>query len=269
MVRTMVLQHNLIVIGMLLCLVAYTNAALPPVAKCSACKAIAFELDRAIRKEMPSMNIDLRSRLTPSGERVGKVVDYHMSELRALEVTEDLCKNMEDYAKTDNDGTPVFVKVKNTDGVPITITGSLQLGGQHDSGLKDLTLFCDALVEEYEEEITQLIQTAEPGESIADVETSLCQSISRQCNDNLLRQLTEATTKDDSDGKGGDSESDTAGNSKKKKGKKKKKRKSKKKKRRKKKKKGGKEGNNAKKSGGGDKSSSRLGGDVGATQGEL
>ena len=40
------------------------------------------------------MNLDLRSRLDGTGNLQGKVVDYSVSELRTIELMEELCKNM-------------------------------------------------------------------------------------------------------------------------------------------------------------------------------
>ena len=44
--------------------------------------------------ETSSMNLDLRSRLDGTGNLQGKVVDYSVSELRTIELMEELCKNM-------------------------------------------------------------------------------------------------------------------------------------------------------------------------------
>lgn len=77
---------------------------------------------------------------------------------------QDLCGNMDDYARVENDGRTGFTKISNTDGEAITISGGLSLGGDQSKDAKrELKLFCDALVEEHEDSIGKLLQDAQVG----------------------------------------------------------------------------------------------------------
>lgn len=111
------------------------------------------------------MDLDLRNRLDPYGKRQGKVVDYTMSELRAMELTEGLCTNMKDYQAVEmsrgDEKRRVYQKLNNADG-PVTISGSMQLGGANSEGeSRELRLYCDRLVEEHEEDIASALQKLE------------------------------------------------------------------------------------------------------------
>eukprot|EP00243_Klebsormidium_subtile_P011663 TRINITY_DN6709_c0_g1_i1.p1 TRINITY_DN6709_c0_g1~~TRINITY_DN6709_c0_g1_i1.p1 ORF type:complete len:111 (-),score=0.87 TRINITY_DN6709_c0_g1_i1:212-544(-) len=65
--------------------------------ECSACQAIAEELTTAIKNEKPRNHIDLRHRLDSKGQREGRVIDYRVSELRAFELLEGLCRATKAY----------------------------------------------------------------------------------------------------------------------------------------------------------------------------
>ncbi|MEW5300402.1 MAG: hypothetical protein WDW36_003335 [Sanguina aurantia] len=67
-------------------------------AKCSACKAVAAELQRRISLEKPRNHLDMRHRLDSTGQRYGKVISYKVSELRAVELMDNLCSEMKDYS---------------------------------------------------------------------------------------------------------------------------------------------------------------------------
>lgn len=210
-------------------------------AKCSACQAVAYELSKAVTKEIPQMDIDLRGRLLPSGKRVGKMVDYGMSELRAMEITEGICRNMKDYVRVQGDAGDKFMKISNADG-PISITGLMNLGGEDGEAYKRaLRVRCDHIIEEYEEEITELIRKAEPGEGVNDADSQLCVKMTSECDEAQLqmdRAEKENAGKDDAGKKSRElgSKEGTKKKTKKRKGKKKKKKKTTKKKRKGKKK---------------------------------
>ncbi|KAL5199826.1 hypothetical protein ABZP36_021029 [Zizania latifolia] len=88
--------------GMLLLLATILTAAASASAssigdKCAACKAVAAELEIGISSEKPRNHLDLRNRLNSKGQREGKVIDYRVSELRVVELLDDLCNKMQDY----------------------------------------------------------------------------------------------------------------------------------------------------------------------------
>merc|ERR1740115_708493 len=98
---------------------------------CGVCKALVKEIRRGLKRtDVPKMNLDLRGRLDSRGKRHGKVVDYAVSESRAMDVLEGICKNMKDYSKSSNpDGTVQLVKMNNNDGEPVSFSGSMDFGG--------------------------------------------------------------------------------------------------------------------------------------------
>uniref|UniRef100_A0ACD5V8D9 Uncharacterized protein n=1 Tax=Avena sativa TaxID=4498 RepID=A0ACD5V8D9_AVESA len=94
-------------------LVAATGASASAIGdKCAACKAVAAELEIGISSEKPRNHLDLRNRLNSKGQREGKVIDYRVSELRIVELLDDLCDKMQDYTlqKLDS-GEKEWVKV--------------------------------------------------------------------------------------------------------------------------------------------------------------
>lgn len=135
---------------------------------------------------MPQQDLDLRSRLDSRGERKGKVVDWKLSELRAMELLEGICKNMADYSiVTGNDGVKRYQKIQNVAG-GVTISGSMSFGGegQGDQG-KELRLYCDGLIENHEEALTEAVQEVEG------LRQKLCVDTAHLCSNSQLDKLVE------------------------------------------------------------------------------
>ena len=63
-------------------------------AKCSACAAVATQLQSALEAERPRNHLDMRGRLDSKGVRYGKLIDYKVSELRFVELLETLCDDV-------------------------------------------------------------------------------------------------------------------------------------------------------------------------------
>jgi len=110
-------------------------------------------------------DMDLLSRLDSKGKRQGKIVNYQMSELRALEVLEMLRKGMDDYrvteSRTGNYGrkhAPQWFQkmTKYHD------RGTLSLPGDMEKDIsRALSNFCGMLIEEYEDELAAIIRQPE------------------------------------------------------------------------------------------------------------
>merc|ERR1712146_576581 len=107
-------------------------------------------------------DMDLLSRLDSKGKRQGKIVNYQMSELRALEVLETLRKGMGDYrvteSRTGNYGRKHaphwFQKMTKYHD-----RGKLSLPGETEKDMqRALGNFCDMLIEEYEDELAAIIR---------------------------------------------------------------------------------------------------------------
>ena len=128
--------------------------------KCSACVSIVAELERNLETEKPRMNVDLRKSLT-SGRDKGKIVDYSVSELRTLELLEELCKGMEHYGVTrQEDGLASFQR-HSVGGGSVHITGTMKIGTKkyHDDRVK-LRTYCDQVVEDHEELLSEAVKRA-------------------------------------------------------------------------------------------------------------
>ncbi|KAG7667906.1 hypothetical protein Ndes2437A_g07918 [Nannochloris sp. 'desiccata'] len=75
------------------------------VQKCSACEAVAAELSTRLANERPRNHLDARHRLDAEGKRYGKVIDFKISELRVIELIEDLCTEMNKYQLASHDNS--------------------------------------------------------------------------------------------------------------------------------------------------------------------
>ncbi|WOK94800.1 hypothetical protein Cni_G03505 [Canna indica] len=142
--------------------------------KCAACNAVAAEIEIGLSNEKPRNHLDMRHRLDSRGQREGKVIDYRVSELRVVELLDDLCEKMQDYTlqKLDS-GEQVWVKVKDWD----SIEGDKQEARAYS---KDISSFCGRLLEETEDELAEWIKggSAKSG----DVSKALCQNLSKHCS---------------------------------------------------------------------------------------
>ncbi|CAM0947833.1 unnamed protein product [Alopecurus aequalis] len=149
--------------------------------KCAACKAVAAEIEIGISSEKPRNHLDLRNRLNSKGQREGKVIDYRVSELRVVELLDDLCGKMEDYTlqKLDS-GEKEWVKVTNWNSFQADKKAAARAHS------KNLSSYCGRLLEETEDELAAWIKSsaAESG----NVSQALCGDISKHC------QATSATT---------------------------------------------------------------------------
>ncbi|KAG9131791.1 hypothetical protein Leryth_009516 [Lithospermum erythrorhizon] len=140
--------------------------------KCSACNAIAEELERGMVNEKPRNHLDMRHRLDSKGQRQGKVIDYRASELRAVELLDGLCDKMQDYTleKVDK-GTNVWIKVNSFD--------DLKNKQEAKAYAKDISSFCGRLLEETEDDFTELIKKGSV--EVGGVSNVLCKDLSKYC----------------------------------------------------------------------------------------
>jgi protein canopy 1/2 len=149
-------------------LAAVASAGVPNFSKlkCEACEAVVDELDSVLRAEASSvegrMGIEVGGRLDSKGKRQGKVISYEMSEMRAMEVLESLCQGVAHYRSVEGDrkGRFWFSRMKDYHD-----RGTLEIPeAEHEEDMKrSLKVFCGAMVEEYEELLTTVIQRGAPG----------------------------------------------------------------------------------------------------------
>ena len=115
--------------------------------------SVVAELERNLELEQPRQNVDLRNTLqapTPKDGKKKKVIAYEVSELRGVEVLEELCKGMDQYGIVrQEDGTVSFQRYNAKGAGTVRIMGSMTLGSdQFQEDRKRLQSYCDALVEE-------------------------------------------------------------------------------------------------------------------------
>ncbi|CAN6711989.1 unnamed protein product [Malus baccata var. baccata] len=169
--------------------------------KCTACNAVAEELElglsnvrfsiipmffdfailhitslvtgcsfiRFVFQEKPRNHLDMRHRLDSTGQRRGKVIDYRVSELRAVELLDGLCDKMQDYTLHKKE----WVKVDSWDNLTISKQEAKAYS-------KDLSTYCGRLLEDTEDELTELIKKGSV--RVGDVSKVLCQDLSKHCS---------------------------------------------------------------------------------------
>lgn len=149
-------------------------------APCTACKAVAAELQRRIDAEPVRNHLDLRHRLDKEGNRYGKVIEYKASELRAVELLDGLCDRMRDYALVSPQGkkTVYWLKVKG-EGAGDTTNVTRSGYDEENAKSKRLEAYCGSLIEEFEEEVYAGIMKG--GFDTQGVEPVLCNQIVSPC----------------------------------------------------------------------------------------
>jgi hypothetical protein len=179
--------------GPTLCLAGVPNFS---AMKCEACEALADELDMTLRAEASSIegrqDMLAGGRLDSKGKRRGRVVNYEMSELRAMEVLERLCVGIKHYRTVENaedDGGARAGKFWFSKMETYHDRGTIEIPEpEHEEmNKRSLKNFCGSLVEENEEAITVLIQRFKPIEERRDwlistpLHKELCVNISKHC----------------------------------------------------------------------------------------
>ncbi|CDY35794.1 hypothetical protein HID58_028907 [Brassica napus] len=141
--------------------------------KCSACNAVAEELESQLLKEKPRNHLDLRNRLNSKGQREGKVIDYRMSDLRVVDLLDGLCDRMQDY-------TLQKVESKNREWVKVESFDNLTNKQEAKAHANDISTYCGRLLEETEDELAEVIKNGSL--KVGDARKVLCQTLSNHCS---------------------------------------------------------------------------------------
>ncbi|CAK8569195.1 unnamed protein product [Lathyrus sativus] len=156
--------------------------------KCAACKAVAGELEIGLSREKPRNHLDMRHRLDSKGQRQGKLIDYRISELRVVDLLDGLCDKMQDYTLRIFPDSHEWYKVGNWD--------NLKTNKQEAKAYsKDISSYCGRLLEETEDELTELIKKGSV--KVGDVSKVLCQDLSKHCNQTSVSREAEVDVDDD------------------------------------------------------------------------
>ncbi|WCJ44733.1 Protein canopy-1 [Euphorbia peplus] len=168
--------------------------------KCSACYAVADELERGLSNEKPRNHLDMRNRLNSKGQREGKVIDYRVSDLRVVELLDGLCDKMQDYTLQKVDSSrSAWVKVDSWD----KLTSDKQEARAHS---KAMSSYCGRLLEETEDELADLIKKGSV--NVGGVSKVLCQDLSKHCKSSDTRHETDSNDSDSASDSDSDDEAE-------------------------------------------------------------
>ncbi|CAN6892496.1 unnamed protein product [Brassica oleracea] len=158
--------------------------------KCSACNAVAEELESQLLKEKPRNHLDLRNRLNSKGQREGKVIDYRMSDLRVVDLLDGLCDRMQDY-------TLQKVESKNREWVKVESFDNLTNKQEAKAHANDISTYCGRLLEETEDELAEVIKNGSL--KVGDARKVLCQTLSNHCSKSSETDSEDEEDDDDAD----------------------------------------------------------------------
>ncbi|CAJ2642802.1 protein canopy-1 [Trifolium pratense] len=156
--------------------------------KCAACKAVAGELEIGLSREKPRNHLDMRHRLDSKGQRQGKLIDYRISELRVVDLLDGLCDKMQDYTLRIFPDSHEWYKVGNWDNL---VTNKQEARAYS----KDISSYCGRLLEETEDELTELIKKGSV--KVGGVSKVLCQDLSKHCSQTSVSHETEVDDDED------------------------------------------------------------------------
>lgn len=168
------------------CLAILVNPGGAIEAKCTACQAVAAELQRRIDNEKPRNHVDLRHRLDSEGHRYGKVIEYKRSELRAVEILDGICSTMKDYTLVTFDDPENgkkykrWTKVRGVGAATLEPNATKPDGTESEAREKQLNSFCGSLLEEHDEDVTQALVKGDMDERDS-VAPLLCSKIAKAC----------------------------------------------------------------------------------------
>ncbi|XLT68314.1 hypothetical protein HN873_024753 [Arachis hypogaea] len=151
--------------------------------KCAACRAVAGELEFELSKEKPRNHLDMRHRLDSKGQRQGKLIDYRVSELRVVELLDDLCDKMQDYTLK----VPSSLFQCLILWLLIFSTMDVIINKQEAKAYaKDISTYCGRLLEETEDEFAELIKKGSV--KVGEVSKVLCQDLSKHCSQRSISE---------------------------------------------------------------------------------
>jgi len=147
--------------------------------KCSACKAVANELQEALNNENKNRNhVDMRGRLDSKGVRYGKLIPYEVSEQRFLELVDGFCETsrVPEYQLSQKDE-----KLNETQDSWYKAPKGTVRGAQAKTEQREIQAYCERILEEVEEELQTMLYEEKLNET--NVEHLVCFELSPQCVD--------------------------------------------------------------------------------------
>ncbi|RMZ55045.1 hypothetical protein APUTEX25_005671, partial [Auxenochlorella protothecoides] len=141
-------------------------------------------LRKRIDAEVPRNHLDLRHRLDAHGNRYGKVIDYKISELRSIELLDDLCDDLKkDYDYNSTSGAWESTSGKPASGDGHAHTHICSLDRKENQRLLDN--YCGMLMEEHEDALSAALRSGKlTASNAADV---LCRQTAAVCSEEGLQ----------------------------------------------------------------------------------
>jgi len=146
----------------------------PKTLRCLVCKNLINEFDAAIWKIDPKKKIDTGTfRINEKGSQERQIVPYARSQMHLLELTENICKQFEDYAqaKTKKAGKPTIIRITTPDGNMNPEFGTVDIVPDENLNTR-LKFHCEAVVEEMDEHFLDLL--ADESNTPTFIEQKIC-----------------------------------------------------------------------------------------------
>jgi len=130
------------------------------------------------QEEKPRNSLDMRGRLDSKGNRYGKNIKFHDSELKYVELFEDICEDMTNYLLSDQNGTQPQSWIKKQD----YIAGKVKLSShERKHHGKVLENYCSGLIGEHEEDLIGMIKEGEHKEQ--GLANLMCKELTKACKE--------------------------------------------------------------------------------------
>jgi len=151
--------------------------------KCLVCQNLVTEFETAIMRTDPKRKIDtpVSYRDKKDGIVRRKIIPYARSQMHLIELTENICRNFEDYAlaKVKETGKSTIIRVTNADGNMNPKIDSFDI--VPDKNLERLTNLCETIVEEMDEQFLELFADEKNspviGQKICFEESGYCKNL--------------------------------------------------------------------------------------------
>lgn len=173
-------NRNLSHIAVVLCIIATiipTGLAIDH--KCSACRAVGLSLAKTLDKESIAKQgkvVDMRGRLDSKGQRYGKKISYKVSELRFIELLENVCDGEVKKYRVLDGATGWFLPKTELEKNKVKMKGKLRTDAQKSEILE----YCHRVIEEAEEDLKGKIYDETLNST--NVEEYLCRDVVKACD---------------------------------------------------------------------------------------
>jgi hypothetical protein len=150
--------------------------------KCSACRAVGRELSKTMLLEASASEgkvVDMRGRLDSKGQRYGKKISYKVSELRFIELLEDVCDGEVKRYRVLNEDDGWFLPQSELEKNKVKMKGKLRV----DTMKSEIVQYCNRVIEEAEEDLKSGIY--DESVNSTNVEAFLCRDTVKACDINV------------------------------------------------------------------------------------